>query len=205
MVEHQLRGRDIRDAAVLKAMGTVPRHRFVSFKRQDRAYDDTPLPIGYDQTISQPYVVASMTQELRLPRNARVLEIGTGCGYQAAVLAEIAATVYTIEMVPELYETAGNILRDLGYRNIWLREGDGAAGWPDKAPFDGILVTAAAPKMPSLLLSQLKTGGVMIIPLAIDQWGRQFLTKVTKTDAGCREEQLYEVRFVPMVGEIEGE
>ncbi|HOP07057.1 MAG TPA: protein-L-isoaspartate(D-aspartate) O-methyltransferase [candidate division Zixibacteria bacterium] len=204
MVEQQLKGRDIHDSAVLKAMGTVPRHRFVSLKRQEMAYHDGPLPIGCDQTISQPYIVASMTQELRLKASSRVLEIGTGCGYQAAVLAEIAREVFSIEYVPELLERARKVLKDLQYRNIHLRDGDGSHGWPERAPYDGILVTAAAPQMPEGLINQLKIGGKMVLPLATDEWGRQFLYRVTRHASGYDSEKLYEVRFVPMIGEIEG-
>jgi len=203
MVRQQLAERDIVDTNVLDSMRTVPRHRFVSQKRQSMAYDDSPLPIGHDQTISQPYVVAAMTQELTPRPDHRILEIGTGCGYQAAILAEIVRHVYTIEFVPELAERSHKTLKDLRYRNITVRSGDGTRGWPEEAPFDGIIVTAAAPRKPTTLMKQLKRGGSMIIPLATDPWGRQFLTRIERTEQGFEEETLFEVRFVPMIGAIE--
>ena len=203
MVEEQLVARDITDQHVLQAMRKVPRHLFIPEKRQAYAYEDGPLPIGEGQTISQPYVVASMTQHLELPPHARVLEVGSGCGYQAAILAELADEVYTIELVASLLDRARRNLKALGYHKVHTRVGDGALGWPEAAPFDGIMVTAAAPRIPPALVAQLKVGGRLLIPLANDPWGRQFLTKVVKTASGCDSEELYEVRFVPMVGEIE--
>jgi protein-L-isoaspartate(D-aspartate) O-methyltransferase len=203
MIDEQLRGRDITDAGVLAAMRRVPRHLFVSEKRRQDAYRDGPMSIGYGQTISQPYIVASMTQSLSMTKRSRVLEIGTGCGYQAAVLAELAGQVYSVEVVPELIDRARRILKQLGYQNIKMDVRDGYLGWPEEAPFDGIIVTAAAPKMPEPLIEQLKVGGIMVIPLATDSYGRQFLTRFTKERDGLKCETLYEVRFVPMIGEVE--
>lgn len=203
MVENQLAARDIRDPRVLKAMGTVPRHEFVPVKRRDQAYADGPLPIGEGQTISQPYVVASMTESLHVMPDHRVLEVGTGCGYQAAVLAELAREVYTVEVIEPLVDKARRALKQLGYRNVHFRVDDGSKGWPEEAPYDGIIVTAAAPKLPENLVAQLKLGGRMIIPMATDSWGRQFLYRITRTKDGYERDELYEVRFVPMVGEVE--
>ncbi len=203
MIDEQLRRRDITDSRVLAAMRRVPRHLFVSEKRRQDAYRDGPMSIGYGQTISQPYIVASMTQSLSMTKRSRVLEIGTGCGYQAAVLAELARQVYSVEVVPELTDKARRILKQLGYRNITMDVRDGSLGWPEEAPFDGIIVTAAAPKMPEPLVTQLKVGGTMVIPLATDSYGRQFLTKVIRTVDGTTRQTLYEVRFVPMIGEVE--
>lgn len=203
MVEHQLKSRDISDQRVLNSMGRIPRHLFVSLKRQDEAYKDSPSQIGYGQTISQPYVVASMTQQLRLRDNSRVLEIGTGCGYQTAILSDLAKEVYSVEVIPELTDKARRILKKLGCRNVHTDVRDGFLGWPEKAPFDGIIVTAAAPIVPKPLLEQLAVGGTMIIPLTSDSYGRQFLTKITRDAEGIKKHTLYEVRFVPMVGEVE--
>ena len=204
MVEQQLLTRDIVDKRVLAAMRKVPRHEFVSRKRQMAAYDDGPLAIGEGQTISQPYVVASMTQSLALPPNGKVLEIGTGCGYQAAILSELCQMVCTVEIIPELQERAQATLRTLGYKKIRIQLSDGTIGWPVEAPFDGIIVTAAAPVMPEHLIEQLRVGGRMVLPLVSDRWGRQFLHLITRTTDGYDDDELYEVRFVPMVGEIEG-
>ncbi len=200
MVERQLITRDITDARVLDAMRRTPRHRFVPEDIRARAYDDRPLPIGYRQTISQPYVVAYMTQALQLAPDARVLEIGTGSGYQTAVLAELADTVYSIEIVPPLAVRAAATLTELGYDNVRLREGDGYAGWPEAAPFDAIMVTAAPDHVPQPLVDQLAVGGRMIIPVGDD---RQTLTVLTRTGAGVTEEAVLPVLFVPMTGEAE--
>jgi len=203
MVEEQLRRRDITDARVLAAMRRVPRHLFVPERRRSRAYHDGPLEIGYGQTISQPYIVASMTQYLELKRDSRVLEIGTGCGYQTAILAELCDQVFSVEVVAELLERARRTLKRLGYAQVRTALRDGTSGWPEEAPFDGIIVTAAAPKLPRALTEQLAIGGVMIIPLATDPYGRQFLVRVARDAEGIKRRTLYEVRFVPMVGEIE--
>ncbi len=200
MVERQLIARDITDPRVLDAMRRVPRDRFVPQDLLQRAYDDRPLPIGYRQTISQPYVVAYMTQALQLAPDARVLEIGTGSGYQTAVLAELTAAVYSIEIVPPLAARAAAALAELGYDNVQVREGDGYAGWPEAAPFDAIMVTAAPDHVPQPLVDQLAVGGRMIVPVGAN---RQTLTVLTRTGAGVTEEATLPVIFVPMTGEAE--
>ena len=197
MVESQLRGRDITDPAVLTAMRQVPRHLLVPEGVRAMAYNDHPLPIGYEQTISQPYIVAYMTQLLALPPNARVLEIGTGSGYQAAVLSEVAAAVYTIEIVEPLAARAAADLAALGYDNVTARAGDGYVGWPEHAPFDGIMVTAAPDHVPQPLVDQLAVGARLVLPVGRDF---QVMTVLTKTEAGVTEEQTIAVRFVPMTG-----
>jgi len=196
MVETQLRARLITHAGVLDAMGRVPRHRFVPGSLQALAYDDTPLPIGDGQTISQPYIVAYMTQAIEPSRSDRVLEIGTGSGYQAAVLAELVKEVYTIEIVPTLARRAATVLRDLGYRNVHTREGDGYAGWPDAAPFDKIVVTAAPDEIPRALVDQLAVGGVMVAPVGRDL---QVMTILHKARDGVVKRETIPVRFVPMI------
>lgn len=200
MVERQLAARDITDPRVLDAMRRVPRHRFVPPDLSARAYEDRPLPIGYRQTISQPYIVAFMTQALQLAPDARVLEIGTGSGYQTAVLAELAAAVYSIEIVPPLAARAEAALAEMGYDNVHVREGDGYAGWPDEAPFDAIMVTAAPDHVPQPLVDQLAVGGRMIVPVGEH---RQTLTVLVRTDQGVTEEAVLPVLFVPMTGEAE--
>jgi len=203
MVAAQIRTRDITDPNVLKAMEIVPRHAFVAPGYERQAHIDSPLPIAAGQTISQPYIVAFMTEALRLDPNSRVLEIGTGSGYQAAVCAEIAREVHTIEIVKELAESAGKKLKALGYRNVFVRAGDGFFGWPDKAPFDAIIGTAAAGKIPTPLLEQLKPGGRMIIPVG-DPSDFQYLVLVTKDEQGTlRRRNVLPVRFVPMTGEAQ--
>lgn len=198
MVERQIRARGISDPRVLKAMRTVPRHRFVPPSLQAEAYSDAPLPIGSQQTISQPYIVGYMTEALALPAEAKVLEIGTGSGYQAAVLAEIAKGVYTIEIVPQLAARSSARFKELGYANTHVRTGDGYRGWPEEAPFDGIIVTAAPNHVPPALIEQLAVGARLVIPV-----GRFFqeMTIVTKTAEGATEETTIPVRFVPMTGE----
>jgi protein-L-isoaspartate(D-aspartate) O-methyltransferase len=199
MVAEQLVPRGITDERVLTAMGTVPRHRFVEMGQEDIAYSDRPLPIGHHQTISQPYIVARMTEALELDPDDKVLEIGTGSGYQAAVLAELGQNVYTIEKIEPLLERARKILDDLGYDNVISKIHDGTQGWPEYAPFDAILVTAGAPEVPRPLMDQLAEGGVMIIPVG-DQ-ALQELVKVTKQNGKAREEKLGGCRFVPLRGE----
>jgi len=201
MVRDQLRGRDITDARVLAAMLKVPRHEFVSGSLLDSAYDDSALPIQLGQTISQPYIVAYMTQALELQGTERVLEIGTGSGYQAAVLAEIVRDVYSIEILPQLQEKATALLAKLGYKNIHLRTGDGYMGWPEEAPFDRIMVTAAPEEVPQPLLDQLKVGGRMIIPLGA---GSQELVIFEKQKSGITHRRTIPVRFVPMTGKASG-
>jgi protein-L-isoaspartate(D-aspartate) O-methyltransferase len=197
MVEQQLRARDITDARVLDAMGRVPRHLFVPEPNRAAAYGDHPLPIGHEQTISQPYIVAFMTQALEVGPGHRVLEIGTGSGYQAAVLAELAGQVYTIEIVPPLADRARRTLRDLGYRNIEVRTGNGYEGWPEHAPYDRIMVTAAPDHVPPALVEQLKVGGLMAIPVGTDV---QELRIMRRTASGMETITTLPVRFVPMTG-----
>ena len=200
MVDEQLLARDITDPRLLDAMRRVPRDRFVPADLRARAYEDRPLPIGYQQTISQPYIVAYMTQALRLPPEAKVLEVGTGSGYQAAVLAELAATVYTIEIIPQLATRARAVLDELEYDNVQVRQGDGYAGWPEEAPFDAIIVTAAPDHVPQPLVDQLALGGQLIIPIG---QGRQALTILTRTEDGVEHETTLPVVFVPMTGQAE--
>jgi protein-L-isoaspartate(D-aspartate) O-methyltransferase len=202
MVDMQIVRRGISDTNVLAAMRAVPRHLFVPKKYRRDAYSDGPLPIGSNQTISQPYIVAIMTELLQIDSNSRVLEIGTGSGYQAAVLAEITDSVYTIEIIPELAKRADSILDSLGYDRISVKAGDGYLGWPDAAPFDAVIVTAAAPKIPQPLVDQLKTGGRMIIPVGEIS---QDLMVITKRDDGIIKKSVIPVRFVPMTGEIRKE
>lgn len=200
MVESQIEARDVTHPATLAAMRKVERHRFVPEELHTKAYADRPLPIGLGQTISQPYIVALMTEQIAPTRDMRVLEIGTGSGYQAAVLAEICAEVFTIELLPELADRAARLLAELGYKNIRTRTGDGWRGWPEAAPFDAIIVTAAAESMPPALLRQLKDGGRMIIPLG-PHGGAQELVLVTKRDGKTVTRPLIPVRFVPFVRE----
>jgi len=202
MVVRQIRRRGVTNPLVLSAMETVPRHRFVpnDASLQSRAYADTPLPIDQGQTISQPYIVAYMTEALQLPPNARVLEIGTGSGYQAAILAEIATEVYSIEIVPELATKSRELLNDLGYDNVDVRMGDGYGGWPEEAPFDGVIVTAAPGHIPPALVEQLAEGARLVIPVGKTS---QAITIVTKQSAGSTSEITLPVRFVPMTGEAE--
>ena len=198
MVDTQLRARDIRDVRVLDAMLRVPRHLFVQEPQRVDAYTDFPLPIGYGQTISQPYIVAFMTQAVEVDRRHRVLEIGTGSGYQAAVLGELAGEVYTIEIVAPLAERARETLIRLGYRNIEVRTGNGYLGWPEHAPYDRIVVTAAPDEVPPALVQQLKIGGLMAIPVGTV---RQVLRILRRTATGMDTLSTLPVRFVPMTGE----
>lgn len=199
MVERQIIARGIDDEHVIAAMRNVPRHRFVPPNARALAYIDSPLPIGLDQTISQPYIVALMTASLNCSGGERVLEVGTGSGYQAAVLAEIVDTVYTIEIIPELARRARAVLDSLGYFNVEVRAGDGYDGWPEAAPFDGIIVTAAAPRIPQPLIEQLREGGRLVIPvgeyfqnLHVYEKGPEGLTLISSLP----------VRFVPMTGKV---
>jgi protein-L-isoaspartate(D-aspartate) O-methyltransferase len=200
MVLEQIEKRGVHNRLVLEAMRKVPRHLFVPSSYIDLAYTDGPLPIGEGQTISQPYIVALMTELLDLKGGGKVLEIGTGSGYQAAILAEIAKEVYTIEIVPSLAESAKKKLEELGYKNITIRCADGYMGWQEYAPFDGIIVTAAPIHIPQPLIDQLKVNGKMVIPVG-DYF--QELLVITKTKEGIKKESTIPVRFVPMTGEAE--
>lgn len=195
-----VRERGVSDRRVLDAMGEVPRHLFVPEKVRPQAYEDFPLPIGSQQTISQPYIVALMTSLLDLKGGEKVLEIGTGSGYQAAVLSKVAGEVYTIEILGSLSESARKAIEGLGYSNIHFRVGDGYAGWPEAAPFDGILVTAAPEKVPQPLLDQLKVGGKLVIPVGSFF---QDLLVYTRTPTGIERKNVAPVRFVPMTGEAQ--
>jgi protein-L-isoaspartate(D-aspartate) O-methyltransferase len=200
MVTEQLQARDVKDARVLAAMRKVARHVFVPDALADSAYDDNPLSLMLGQTISQPYIVGYMTQALELRGSERVLEIGTGSGYQAAVLAELVAEVYSIEILPELAAKAQSTLDALGYKNIRLRCSDGYMGWPEAAPFDRIIVTAAPDHVPQPLIDQLKPGGKMIIPLgSMDQ----DLVLIEKSQQGISRRSTIPVRFVPMTGQAQ--
>lgn len=197
MVEEQLVARGIRTPRVLDAMRRVPRHLFVPDTQRDYAYADSPLPIGYGQTISQPYIVAFMTEALDIQPQHHVLEIGTGSGYQAAVLSVLAEDVYSIEIVPELAQRARKTLADLGYKNVHVKEGNGYLGWPEHAPYDRVIVTAAPDKVPPALVEQLKVGGLIAIPVGIEP---QELQVSRRTPTGLAVLQTLPVRFVPMVG-----
>ncbi len=198
MVETQLKRRGIRDPRVLAAMSKIPRHHFVPRHLRDQAYGDYPLPIGEDQTISQPYIVALMTQALELTENDKVLELGAGSGYQAAILAELAAQVFTVERIASLAQAAQQALAALGYTNVHLRVADGTLGWPEEAPFDAILVTAGSPQVPPPLVEQLAVGGRMLIPVG-DSYS-QTLTRVRRTPEGLKHEYLGGCRFVKLIG-----
>lgn len=200
MVERQLKARGISDPRVLEAMSLVPREAFVPPDMAAAAYSDSPLPIGQGQTISQPYVVALMSEALQLEADARVLEIGTGCGYAAAVLAHLAAEVYTIERLEALAARAERTLAGLGLDNVHVRCGDGTLGWPEQAPFDGIVVTAAGPRVPEVLCAQLRVGARLVMPVGQFRGGQQLLA-VTRDEAGAYSQQpLGPVSFVPLMG-----
>lgn len=195
MVEVQIRARGITSPQVLDALARVPRHRFVRESDIDYAYADSPIAIGLGQTISQPYIVAFMTEALAITSDAKVLEIGTGSAYQTAVLAEIAREVYTIEIVPALADRASGILTALGYTNVHVKSGDGYGGWPEHAPFDAVIVTAAPDHIPQPLVDQLVVGGRLVVPVGR---GDQDLLTFTRTPDGLREESRLAVRFVPL-------
>lgn len=200
MVRNQIAARGISDSTVLKALIKVPRHRFVPDEYLHLAYIDSPLPIGNEQTISQPYIVALMTELIELKASDKVLEIGTGSGYQAAILGELASEVYTIEIIEPLADLAGALLDTLGYNNIFVRAGDGYKGWPDKAPFNAIIVTCAPSDIPKPLVEQLIEGGRMVIPIGEN---RQELVLLKKEKGKIIQQDIIPVRFVPMTGEAE--
>ena len=199
MVKRQIEARHISDPSVLAAMRRVPRHLFVSEALRHKAYEDYPLPIGEQQTISQPFIVAEMTQALGITPNDRVLEIGTGSGYQAAVLAEIAYRVYTIERLYPLYRRARKLFDDLQYHNIVTRYSDGTLGWKQESPFDAIIVTAGAPRIPNVLLAQLAVGGRMVLPVGNEY--TQDMVKIVKDEEGWHQVSLGGCRFVKLIGE----
>jgi protein-L-isoaspartate(D-aspartate) O-methyltransferase len=201
MVEQQLKPRGIKEERVLAAMAKVPREEFVPADARPSAYEDGPLPIGYDQTISQPYVVAFMTEQLRPKQSDRVLEIGSGSGYQAAILAELVGDVYTIEIVEPLAKSAEATLQRLGYNNVHIKVGDGYKGWPEEAPFDAIIVTCAPEKVPQPLVDQLKDGGRMVIPVG-ERFAQQ-LYLLEKKNGQLKESVTLPVRFVPMLREAQ--
>ncbi len=202
MLANDLQARDIADPAVLGAMERVPRHLFVEASRRDEAYADYPLPIGEGQTISQPYIVALMTQCLALSKKDRVLEVGTGSGYQAAVLAEVAAAVFSIELSKALADRAASLLSSLGYRNVQVKTGDGFFGWEEQAPFDAIMLTCSAEKIPRPLINQLKEGGRIILPLGGTHDVQSLLLGIKK-NGRLETKNITAVRFVPMRGEAE--
>jgi protein-L-isoaspartate(D-aspartate) O-methyltransferase len=199
MVEEQLIPRGISDKRVLDVFRKVPRHKFVGKDLMQSAYNDYPLPIGDNQTISQPYMVALMTQSLRLKGTEKVLEVGTGSGYQSAILAELAKEVYSVERFKSLADISLCVLRDLGYNNVHIKVGDGTLGWEEFAPYDGILVTAGAPGIPESLLRQLKDGGRLLIPVGSDGFA-QTLTLVEKIGKTARTSELCSCMFVPLIG-----
>lgn len=200
MVHFQIKNRGITDKAVIQAMLNVPRHKFVPGQFRSMAYQDCPLPIGYSQTISQPYIVAYMTEKLELNPHDKVLEIGTGSGYQAAILAEIVDSVFTIEIVSALYKISKYNLKENGYTNVYCKEGDGYNGWPEHAPFDAIIVTAAPDKIPMPLIEQLAEGGRLIVPVGPER-GTQYLKVLVKKNGKIKQRNLIAVRFVPFTRE----
>lgn len=201
MIERQIEGRGVRDPLVLKAMGRVQRERFLPEHVRDCAYEDSPVPIAGGQTMSQPYMVAFMIEALALKGGERVLEIGAGSGYAAAVLGDIAGAVYTVERIGALAQHAASALSDLGYANVHVRHGDGTKGWPEQAPFDAIIVAAGGPDIPKSLRDQLKIGGRMVIPVGQDVRGQELVRVTRLTENDFQSEVIAEVRFVPLVGQ----
>lgn len=201
MVTDQIARRGVTSKAVLDAMRKVPRERFLPKRQRIFAYDDSPLPIGEGQTISQPYIVAYMTESLVLKGGEKVLEIGTGSGYAAAVLAEIAAEVYTIERIERLATMASSVLDDVGYGNVHVQHSDGSLGWPEHAPFDGIVVAAGSPEVPEALKRQLKIGGHLVIPIGTNRWYQELVRVTRVAEDEFETEDLLPVRFVPLISE----
>ena len=201
MVRDQIRSRGVADPAVLQAMGRVPRHEFVPDDQAGRAYADSPLPIGHGQTISQPYIVAFMSEVLDLEPDARVLEVGTGSAYQAAILAELAQQVVSIEIIEPLARQAAARLQRLGYRNVTVLAGDGYYGWPEQAPYDAVVVTAAATHVPPPLVAQLRPGGRMVIPVGRGTWTQNLLLVEKDAEGEVSTRNLMAVRFVPLTGD----
>ena len=199
MVREQIGQRGVRNARVLRAMLATPRHLFVPEALRSQAYEDYPLPIGHGQTISQPYIVALMTELLDPQKDHKVLEIGTGSGYQAAVLSSLAGQVFSIEIVPELARSSGELLRELGYRNVSVRAGDGYRGWPEEAPFDRIVLTAAPPDIPQALIAQLKPGGRLVAPVGASVFDQELIVVDKTADGKLHRRSSIPVRFVPMV------
>jgi len=197
MVSDQIEARGIRNPDVLRVMRTTPRHLFVPTKLRSIAYADQPVPIGYGATISQPYIVALMTELLAPSKKHRILEIGTGSGYQAAILGQLAAKVYTVEIIPELARSASTRLRDLGYANVDIRQGDGYEGWPEQAPFDGIILTAAAPEVPWTLITQLAPKGRLVAPVGT-MWMQELVVIDKRPNGTIRRRSVCPVLFVPM-------
>jgi protein-L-isoaspartate(D-aspartate) O-methyltransferase len=199
MVSEQIEARGVRQPEVLRAMRATPRHLFVPEPMRPQAYEDSPLPIGYGQTISQPYIVAVMTELLQADRPHKVLEIGTGSGYQAAVLSPLVKHVYTIEIVPELAKRSAELLRRLGHKNVTVRQGDGYLGWPEEAPFDRIILTAAPGEIPQILINQLKPGGRLVAPVGETILNQDLVVVEKSADGQIRERSVFPVMFVPMV------
>jgi protein-L-isoaspartate(D-aspartate) O-methyltransferase len=199
MVSEQIEARGVRRAEVLRAMRATPRHLFVPEPMWPRAYEDSPLPIGYGQTISQPYIVAVMTELLQTDRTQKVLEIGTGSGYQAAVLSPLVKHVYSIEIVPELARSSAELLKNLGLTNVTVRQGDGYLGWPEEAPFERIILTAAPGEIPKTLINQLKAGGKLVAPVGGTVLNQELVVVEKSADGKIRQRSIFPVRFVPMV------
>lgn len=199
LVRESIEARGIRNPAVLRAMRETPRHEFMPPEVRKFAYEDRPVPIGHGQTISQPSLVALMTDVLDVSKDHRVLEIGTGSGYQAAVLSAVAKEVYTIEIVPELARSSAETLKRLGYRNVFTREGNGYEGWPEQAPFDRVILTAAPPELPQVLVDQLKPGGKLVAPVGPTTMEQELLLVEKSKDGNVRKRSILPVRFVPMV------
>jgi len=199
MVRTQIQERDVRNPAVLRVMRLVPRHLFIPEAARAQAYEDHPVPVGYGQTISQPYIVGLMTELLEPRKDSKVLEIGTGSGYQAAVLSGLVQQLFSIEIVPELARSSAALLDKLGYRNVTVRWGDGYKGWPEQAPFDRIIVTAAPPELPKALLDQLKPGGKLVAPVGSTVFGQDLIVVDKTPDGKLRRRSVIPVMFVPMV------